>query len=41
MDAFVIPSADGLANGDIQAITGVPAIRFGDFVRDNLKPMLA
>jgi len=34
-------SADGIGTGDIQAITGSPAIRFGDFVRDNLKPMLA
>jgi len=33
--------ADGEPLGDIQAITGAPATRFGDFVRDNLKPMLA
>eukprot|EP00042_Codosiga_hollandica_P040841 m.357095 g.357095 ORF g.357095 m.357095 type:complete len:310 (-) comp55965_c0_seq1:296-1225(-) len=27
--------------GDIEAITGAPATRFGDFVRDNIKPMLS
>ena len=31
----------GTDTGDIQKITGAPATRFGDFVRDNLKPMLA
>jgi hypothetical protein len=33
-------SIDDVPTGDIQAITGKPATRFGDFVRDFIKPML-
>ena len=41
INLFLYHRFEGTPTGDIQAILGKPATRFGDFVRDNLKPVLA